>query len=83
VPTLKADFLVPELALPNDIVNYDWRFIAKEELDKGDPDRRRPACPYAVDERRQAEHRENCVCFVASLDKVEGWRENMGDTYHE
>ena len=72
VPTLKADFLVPERGLPTNLVDYDWRFISKEELDKGDPDRRRLACPYALDETRRAEHRENCVCFRGNLGKVEG-----------
>ena len=72
VPTLKARFLVPKRALPDDIINYDWKFQQKEQIDKGDPDRRRPACPYALDENRLAEHRVNCVCFVANLDKVEG-----------
>jgi len=46
--------------------------MKKEELDKGDKDRERLACPYALDENREAEHRENCVCFVANLDKVPG-----------
>lgn len=72
VPTLKADFLVPELALPTNLVNYDWKFVEKEELDKGDRDRGRVACPYALDETRRAEHRENCVCFVANMEEVEG-----------
>ncbi|CAG8563540.1 4787_t:CDS:2, partial [Cetraspora pellucida] len=39
----------------------------KKELDKGDADRKRPPCPYASD--RNKEHRENCECFMANLDK--------------
>jgi hypothetical protein len=76
IPSLKARFLVPRRALPDDIVNYDWKFKPKEQIDKGDRDRRRPACPYSVS--RENEHREGCRCFVANLREVPGWAENMG-----
>jgi len=79
VPTLKADFLESERGLPEDVVSYEWEFLSKEEIDKGDRDRGRLACPYALDETRRAEHRENCVCFRANLGKVEGWEEEMGE----
>ncbi|RHZ37398.1 AAA family ATPase [endosymbiont GvMRE of Glomus versiforme] len=79
IPTLKAKFLVPKKELPEDIVNYDWKFVRKEQIDKGDADRGRRACPYSVN--RNNEHREGCVCFVANMGKVEGWRENM-EEYH-
>ena len=38
IPTLIADFLEPELTLLKEeqIINYDWGFVNKEELDKGD-----------------------------------------------
>jgi len=75
VPTLKARFLIPRQPLPDDIVNYDWKFKPKEQIDKGDRDRGRAACPYSVS--RSNSHRENCRCFVANLGEVEGWRENM------
>lgn len=79
VPTLKADFLVPERGLPGDLVSYDWKFISKEEIDKGDRDRGRGACPYSVNPEN--EHREGCACFRANLGKVEGWVEEMGEYY--
>lgn len=75
IPTLTSEFLRPRRALPDewDIVNYDWGFKQKEDLDRGDARRGRPACPYALDETRQAEHREGCKCFVNNLHRVEGW----------
>jgi hypothetical protein len=75
IPTLIADFLRPKRALPDDLVNYNWKLVEKEELDKGDRDRGRPACPYSVN--RDNAHREGCVCFRANLAKVVGWAENM------
>ena len=79
IPTLISEFLKPKKALPNqqEIINYDWKFKQKEELDRGDARRGRLPCPYAVDETRQATHRVNCKCFMASLDRVPGWKENM------
>lgn len=77
IPTLISEFLKPKKPLPADIVNHDWGFKQKEDLDRGDARRGRPACPYALDETRQATHRVNCKCFVNNLDRVLGWRENM------
>ncbi|MDR1670345.1 MAG: AAA family ATPase [Spiroplasmataceae bacterium] len=77
IPTLIADFLKSKQTLPTDLINYDWKFVVKEELDKGDPDRKRAACPYALDKNRTAQHRTNCECFMANLAKVPGWAENM------
>ena len=70
VPTLKAQFLMRRQELPEDIVNYDWKFKQKEQIDKGDSDRRRPACPYSVS--KENNHREGCRCFVANMGEVEG-----------
>lgn len=70
VPVLKSEFLVPERELPGNLVEYDWQFLAKEEIDKGDKDRGRAACPYSVS--RENEHRESCVCFRGNLGKVLG-----------
>ncbi|CAG8804751.1 1114_t:CDS:2, partial [Racocetra persica] len=60
---------------------YEQRleFLEKEELDKGDADRKRPPCPYSAN--RANNHRENCECFLANLDKVPGWEENMEQEY--
>ena len=72
IPTLISEFLKPKRALPNQegIIAYDWKFKQKEELDKGDARRGRPACPYALDKTRTATHREGCKCFVNNLDRV-------------
>ena len=70
IPTLIADFLKKKKGLPSDLVNYNWKFLSKEELDKGDADRKRPPCPYASD--KSEEHREGCECFLANLKKVPG-----------
>lgn len=77
IPTLIANFLEPEKALlrENEIMDYDWDFVSKEELDKGDKDRNRPPCPYASDKSK--EHRKGCECFINNLDQVPGWKENM------
>jgi hypothetical protein len=75
IPTLIANFLKRKKGLPSDLVSYDWKFIKKEELDKGDKDRGRPACPYSAN--RENKHREGCECFMANLEKVPGWRERM------
>lgn len=90
IPTIKADFLMPERALPTNVVIYDWNFSSREdteEIDKGDRDRKRMACPYSED--KSLPHRKStdkadpgfkpqkCVCFVNNLDQVGGWKENM------
>lgn len=77
VPKLVDEFLEPQKSLPLDLVNFDWGFRPKEDLDLGDARRGRQPCPYALDTNRQAEHCTNCKCFVNNLDRVPGWRENM------
>ena len=46
---------------------------------KGDTDRKRPPCPYSAS--RENEHREGCECFMANLEKVPGWEENMEEGF--
>jgi len=59
--------------LPADWDTANWAIIDKEEVDAGDPQRNRPACPYSED--RTAQHRKGCECFKPEL--IEGWAENM------
>ena len=77
IPTLISEFLKPKKPLPSqqEMISYDWKFKAKEELDKGDARRGRQPCPYADDHTKP--HRTNCKCFVNNLNRVPGWRENM------
>jgi len=79
IPTLISQFLRPKQPLPNkeEIIDYDWNFKQKEDLDRGDVRRNRPACPYALDDTRQAQHRIGCKCFINNLHRVVGWAENM------
>ena len=59
IPTLKAEFLMQDRALPHDVSNYDWHFSSREdteEIDKGDKNRKRMPCPYSQD--RKLAHRK-------------------------
>jgi len=94
------DSLIPALisladekkALPSDVVNYNWKFAKREDtedIDRGDKDRKRMACPYSQDKTQP--HRKSsdavkegytaqkCTCFINNLDQVPGWKDNMGD----
>lgn len=72
IPTLISEFLKPKKPLPSqqEMISYDWKFKAKEELDKGDARRGRQPCPYADDHTKP--HRTNCKCFVNNLNRVPG-----------
>lgn len=63
-------------------VNYDFKFEPKEEFDLGNKSRGRPPCPWGEEKNRTGtsdkEHRRGCKCFVNNLDRVPGWKENMG-----
>jgi len=59
--------------LPSDWGSYKWPIVDKEEIDNGDPQRNRPACPYSLD--RNAEHRKGRECFKPEM--IEGWNDNM------
>ena len=59
--------------LPSDWDSYKWPIVDKEEVDTGDPQRNRPACPYSQD--RNQNHRRGCECFKPEM--IEGWTENM------
>jgi len=88
--TLKTEFLDEDdlKPLPTDLINHNWGFSDHEDIDLGDRDRKRASCPYAKDKSQP--HRKitdavsqgfipaKCECFVNNLDKVPGWRENMG-----
>ncbi|CAH1765285.1 1245_t:CDS:2 [Entrophospora sp. SA101] len=52
------DFLEPELALPGDLVGYNWDFLQREGKDE--------SCPYGKDIRNN--HKVNCKCFTQNLD---------------
>lgn len=91
--TLSTEFLskYDRKPFPSDVINYDWGFFArenKEELDLGDKNRGRAPCPYAKDKTQL--HRKisdpvppgyipsKCECFVNNLNRVPGWKENIG-----
>jgi len=88
--TLKTEFLDEDdlKPFPSDLINHNWGFSDREDLDLGDRDRKRASCPYAKDKSQP--HRKltdpvspgylpsKCECFVNNLDKVPGWKENMG-----
>ena len=63
--------------LPENWDDYKWPISQKIELDAGDKDINRPACPVYKD--HQAEHREGCQCYKP--EKREGWVEAMGKQY--
>lgn len=63
--------------LPTDWDEYGWPIFQKIELDAGDKEINRPACPVYADHTTQ--HREGCQCFKP--EKIEGWIEEMGSEY--
>ena len=83
INTMRVNFLVPEKTLTYDIIDYDWGFKPKEELDVGDKRRGRLPCPHGEEKKQKGTsnklHRRGCKCFVNNLDRVPGWIDNMGD----